>query len=116
MDQNLLPGLCRELKNTYDVFRNRELGPGDWYYPLAGGPARLLSEGDLPGEGALFCPSCKDLLQMAGPLRDGPFVLELGGDEWTARDGEGRTQRQGRGNTPEEALAAWLIARIKPVF
>ncbi len=61
-----------------------------------------------------------DLLALAQATRRGQFVLSCQDDEaapgqgqvWTATDQDGKVPASGRGESAEEAVAAWLLARL----
>lgn len=61
-----------------------------------------------------------DLLDLAQATRQGQFALSCQDDEaapgqgqaWIASDQGGKVPASGRGESAEEAVAAWLLARL----
>jgi len=115
--------VLRELARLYEEIDGHPWTVGDRYITSEGAGTVARPE-DVPQD-ALWVPDLDALLDLAAG-GETTFSLSLAaGDpaqgnlqarEWVAEGGQGRQRRQGRGRSPWESLAAWLIAhRDRPL-
>lgn len=107
---------CEALVEKFPEVRAHEWRSSDLYYI----PYYTISEpwiviGSLaPSPGSTWCPRLEDLLAVAGKHAGCMHLRQNAASPWGFSDCHedcGAPEDAGRGPTPEEAVAAWLLAR-----
>lgn len=113
---------CEALRVLPEVWEHRWREGDAGYMPGEIRPGRWTKEMGTPYDGDwLWAPTLSDLLRMAvarchaGPQDQPVLIGAPSGKQWSFGDGVLRVMQGecGSGDTPEAAVAAWLLARAK---